>query len=107
MIVNAERRYANTATRTHLESGPVESSTTEVEAPPAPDVRRAPAPRAGGPLALLRFMRRNRMLDLEYARLIAGLFRRRFLTRYGRRLRSDGLAFVAPDVVMQLSLIHI
>ena len=48
-------------------------------------------------------MRRNRMLTPKYARLIAGLFRRRFLTRYGRRLRSDGLAFIAPDVVMQIA----
>ena len=76
---------------------------TDVEAPAAPAVRRAPAPLAGGPLALLRFMRRNRMLSLKYARLILGLFRRRFLTRYGRRLRSDGLSFIAPDVVMQIS----
>ena len=46
---------------------------------------------------------RNRMLNLKYARLIAALFRRRFLTRYGRRLRSDGLSFIAPDVVMQIA----
>ena len=81
----------------------MEPSATEVEQAPAEDVRRPPAPLSGGPLALLRFMRRNRMLTLKYARLIAGLLRRRFLTRYGRRLRSDGLAFVAPDVVMQIA----
>ena len=80
----------------------MEPTATDVEAPATPDVRRSPAPLAGGPLALLRFMRRNRMLDLKYARLIAGLFRRRFLTRYGRRLHTDGLAFVAPNVVMQI-----
>ena len=102
MIVNAQPRSANTATRTHLESEFVEPTVTDVEALAPPDVRRSPPPLAGGPLALLRFMRRNRMLDLKYARLIAGLFRRRFLTRYGRRLHSDGLAFVAPNVVMQI-----
>ena len=79
----------------------MEPSATEVE-PATPDVRRAPRPLAGGPLALLRFMRRNRMLTPNYARLIAGLFRRRFLTRYGRRLRSDGLSFIASDVVIQI-----
>ncbi len=75
-----------------------------IEAPPAPapEARRPPLPLHGGPLTLLRFMRRNRMLSLEYARLLAGLARRRWLTRYGRRLHSDGIAFVAPDVVIQI-----
>ena len=68
----------------------------------APDVRRPPPPLHGGPLALLRFMRRNHMLRPKYARLLAGLVRRRWLTRYGRSLRSDGIAFVAPDVVLQI-----
>ena len=68
----------------------------------APDVRRPPPPLHGGPLTLLRFMRRNRMFSLEYARLLAGLARRRWLTRYGRRLHSDGIAFVAPDVVIEI-----
>ena len=72
------------------------------EAPAAADVRRAPPPLHGGPLALLRFMRRNRMLQPKYARLLAGLARRRWLTRYGRRLHSDGIAFVASDVVIQI-----
>jgi acetyltransferase-like isoleucine patch superfamily enzyme len=65
-------------------------------------IRRAPAPLHGGPLALLRFMRRHRMLNAQYARLVIGLIRRRYLTTYGRRLRADGLAFVAPDVVLQI-----
>ena len=34
-------------------------------------IRRAPEPLHGGPLALLRFMRANDMLNLSYARLIA------------------------------------
>jgi acetyltransferase-like isoleucine patch superfamily enzyme len=69
----------------------------------AQDVRRPPAPPHGGPLALLRFMRRNRMLTPKYARLLAGLARRRWLTLYGRRLHTDGMAFVAPDVVLQIA----
>ena len=69
---------------------------------PAPEVRCPPPPRHGGPLALLRFMRRNRMLTPTYVRLIAGLVRRRWLTRYGRRLHSDGIAFVSSDVVIQI-----
>jgi acetyltransferase-like isoleucine patch superfamily enzyme len=72
------------------------------ERAPAADVRRPPPPLHGGPLALLRFMRRHGMLRPKYARLLAGLARRRWLTRYGRRLRTDGLAFVASDVVLQI-----
>ena len=78
----------------------------EIAGPPpsdAPeDVRRAPGPRGGGPLTLLRFMRRNRMLNLKYGRLIVRLFRRRYLTPYGRRLKLDGLAFIGPKVVLQI-----
>src|SRR4051794_8707572 len=69
---------------------------------PAGGLRSAPAPLHGGPLALLRFMRRHRMLNFEYARLIVRLLRRRFLTAYGRRLRTDGLAFIGPGVVLQI-----
>ncbi len=76
--------------------------TTATEHAPAPDVRRPPPPLRGGVLTLLRFMRRHRMLTPEYARLLLGLARRRWLTRYGRRLRSDGIAFVASDVVLQI-----
>ncbi len=74
--------------------------TTTGDAPP--ERRGPPAPRHGGPLALLRFMRRNRMLSFRYARLLAGLVRRRYLTSYGRRLRADGMAFVAPDVELEI-----
>ena len=79
----------------------------ESAAPPksgevAPDVRRAPAPLHGGPLTLLRFMRRHRMLNAKYARLVVRLLRRRFLTTYGRRLKLDGLAFIGPKVVLQI-----
>jgi acetyltransferase-like isoleucine patch superfamily enzyme len=65
-------------------------------------VRGAPAPLHGGPLALLRFMRRNGMLTFGYARLIVRLLRRRFLTPYGRRLKLDGLCFIGPGVTLQI-----
>jgi acetyltransferase-like isoleucine patch superfamily enzyme len=69
----------------------------------APDViRRAPAPRRGGLLTLLRFMRRHDMLNAKYARLVVRLLRRRFLTPAGRSLKLDGLAFIGPKVVLQI-----
>ncbi|MEA2442949.1 MAG: hypothetical protein QOJ12_241 [Thermoleophilales bacterium] len=73
--------------------------------PPAepPDgIRRAPAPPQGGPLTLLRFMRRHRMLNAKYARLIVRLLRRRFLTPYGRRVKLDGIAFIGPRVILEI-----
>ncbi len=42
------------------------------------------------------------MLTPKYAWLIALLVRRRYLSTYGRRLKLDGLAFVAPRVVLQI-----
>jgi acetyltransferase-like isoleucine patch superfamily enzyme len=76
-----------------------------VASPPASvpaEVRGAPAPLHGGLLTLLRFMRRNRMLNLKYGRLLARLARKRFLSSYGRRLKLDGLAFVGPKVTVQI-----
>ena len=66
------------------------------------EVRSAPAPLHGGLLTLLRFMRRNGMFNAKYGRLALALLRRRYLTRYGRRLRLDGLAFVAPGVRLEI-----
>jgi acetyltransferase-like isoleucine patch superfamily enzyme len=63
-------------------------------------VRRAPAPRRGGPLALLRFMRSNHMLSPSYAILIA---RYAFMkVRYGRRLQTDGICFICPHVKLEI-----
>jgi acetyltransferase-like isoleucine patch superfamily enzyme len=83
----------------------MEAATQEIAGPPPtsidPDaaLRRAPAPLHGGPLALLRFMRRNRMLTPKYARLLVRLARRRLLQP---RLKLDGLAFIGPRVVLQV-----
>jgi acetyltransferase-like isoleucine patch superfamily enzyme len=66
---------------------------------PAPDIRRAPAPLHGGPLELLRFMRRHRMLNPKYGRLLARLAAKRLRHR---RLVTDGLAFIGPRVTVQI-----
>jgi len=73
-----------------------------VAAPPAsvpPEVRGLPAPRHGGPITLLRFMRRHGMLTPKYLRLIVRLRRRLLFTR---RLSSDGIAFIGPKVALQI-----
>ena len=75
---------------------------TATEPALTPNLRPPPPPLRGGPLTLLRFMRAHHMLSLEYLRLLLGLVRRRWLTRYGSRLKSDGIAFIAPDVVLQI-----
>jgi acetyltransferase-like isoleucine patch superfamily enzyme len=82
----------------------METSVQELDPPLSPelDVRRAPAPRHGGPLTLLRFMRRNRMLQVKYAWLLGELLRRRYLTSYGRRLHTDGIAFVPSRATIQI-----
>jgi acetyltransferase-like isoleucine patch superfamily enzyme len=72
-----------------------------VAPPPTPvQVRGAPEPLAGGPLAFLRFARRNRMLTPKYARLMV---RWAWLKlRWGRRLQTDGLCFIGPGVTFEI-----
>jgi acetyltransferase-like isoleucine patch superfamily enzyme len=78
----------------------------EIKGPPPTDapegLRPAPAPLHGGPLSLLRFMRRHGMLNFKYARLVVRLLRRRFIHPAGRRLRTDGIAFIGPGVALQI-----
>ena len=70
------------------------------EPPEAVVVRGAPMPPHGGPVALWRFARRNRMLSLKYARLAS---RWAWLKlRWRGRLETDGLCFVAPNVTLQI-----
>jgi acetyltransferase-like isoleucine patch superfamily enzyme len=67
---------------------------------PVEAVRRAPAPRRGGPLTLLRFIRRNHMLSSGYVVLLA---RYAFLKlRFGRRLQTDGICFICPRVKLEI-----
>jgi acetyltransferase-like isoleucine patch superfamily enzyme len=81
-------------------------ATEQIAGPPPSDLddglRGPPPPLHGGPVALIRFMRRHRMLTPKYARLVVRLLRRRYLTPYGRRLKLDGLAFVGPKVVLEI-----
>jgi acetyltransferase-like isoleucine patch superfamily enzyme len=65
-----------------------------------PQVRGEPAPRTGGPIALLRWMRGHRMLTLGYARLLLRLGWLKL--RFRGRLRTDGIAFVCPGVTFEI-----
>jgi len=73
-------------------------------APPSVDlaheVRAAPAPLHGGPFTLLRFMRRNRMLNRRYAMLLLRLAWLKL--RFRGRLQTDGIAFVCPGVQLEI-----
>jgi acetyltransferase-like isoleucine patch superfamily enzyme len=69
------------------------------EALPAP-VRGEPPPRHGGPLTLLRFLRRHGMLTWGYARLALRLARLKL--RFRGRLRTDGFAFIGPGVTFEI-----
>ena len=56
--------------------------------------------RRGGPLALLRFMRANRMLSSNYALLLTRYVLLKL--RYGKRLQTDGLCFICPRVKLEI-----
>jgi acetyltransferase-like isoleucine patch superfamily enzyme len=71
-----------------------------VEPPEAALVRRAPTPPHGGPRELLRFLRRNGMLNAKYARLALRLGWLKL--RFRGRLQTDGLCFVGPNVSIQI-----
>ena len=69
--------------------------------PPAPPRPHGPpAPLRGGPLGLLRFLRRNGMLTPRYAVLAARLAWLKL--RWGGRLQTDGLCFVGPGVRFEI-----
>ncbi len=73
-------------------------------APPSVDlpyeVRTTPPPPHGGLLTLLRFMRRNRMLNHRYAVLLLRLAWLKL--RWRGRLQTDGIAFVCPGVTFEI-----
>lgn len=71
------------------------------EPPPvAAPLRGEPPPLHGGPLTLLRFMRRNGMLTSGYALLLARLVWLKL--RFRGRLKTDGIAFVCPGVTFEI-----
>jgi acetyltransferase-like isoleucine patch superfamily enzyme len=65
-----------------------------------PPVHGVTAPLHGGPIALARFMKQHGMLNFGYARLIAHWAWLKL--RWGKRLQTDGLCFVAPDVKLEI-----
>jgi acetyltransferase-like isoleucine patch superfamily enzyme len=65
-----------------------------------PHVRGEPAPRHGGALVLLRWMRAHRMLTPNYARLLVRLGWLKL--RFRGRLKTDGFAFVCPGVTLEI-----
>ena len=73
--ISTNRQRRTCAGPTALASRAVEPvlSPPAVEAPEVLNLRADPPPRSGGPLALLRFMRRNGMLNTKYARLLVRL----------------------------------
>jgi acetyltransferase-like isoleucine patch superfamily enzyme len=73
---------------------------TPVASPPAAVARGEPPPLRGGPLAFLRFARRNRMLSPKYAYLLARWAW--FRLRHRGRLTTDGVAFICPGVKFEI-----
>jgi acetyltransferase-like isoleucine patch superfamily enzyme len=70
--------------------------------PEAPGLPREAPPRRGGPIALLRFLVRNRMITPKYALLGLRLLWRRLFTRAGRRMQLDGMLFLGSGVKLQV-----
>jgi acetyltransferase-like isoleucine patch superfamily enzyme len=84
-----------------LAADPADAADTKVPAALAGEgVRRAPAPLHGGPLALLRFMRANHMLNRNYARLLCRFALLKL--RFGKRLQTDGICFICPNVTLEI-----
>ncbi len=63
-------------------------------------VRSAPEQRRSGPLAVLRFVRANHMINLRYALLLARLGWLKL--RHRGRLKTDGMCFVCPRVKLEI-----
>ena len=80
----------------------VEAAIQEIAGPPPSDLadglRGPPPPLHGGPLTLLRFMRRHRMLTFKYARLIVRMFRRKLFL--GKRLKLAGSKTVGDGITI-------
>ena len=71
-------------------------------APDTPDasMRIPPAPARGGPIALVKFLHKQKMLNHRYLRLLVRLGWLKL--RWRGRLKTDGLAFVMPGVVFEI-----
>jgi acetyltransferase-like isoleucine patch superfamily enzyme len=102
IIAGAARRPSNAGVA--YDARPMEASFAAPASAPsehgAGSPRRAPDPPRGGPLALARFLRANRMLSRSYVRLLA-----RFAwlkLRHGRRLQTEGICFICPRVKLEI-----
>jgi acetyltransferase-like isoleucine patch superfamily enzyme len=73
-----------------------------VRLPEAPALPAEAPPARSGPLALVRFLARNRMLTPKYGLLALRLGWRRFLTPAGRRMVLDGMVFLGGGVKLQI-----
>jgi acetyltransferase-like isoleucine patch superfamily enzyme len=74
----------------------------EVLTKPDVDVPPEPLPHRAGPLAVVRFWVRHRMVTPKYALLVARLAWQRFLTPAGWRMSLDGMLFLGPHVTLQI-----
>jgi acetyltransferase-like isoleucine patch superfamily enzyme len=70
--------------------------------PEAPALPSETPPRRTRPLALIRFLARNRMITPTYGLLALRLLRRRFVTPTGRRMVLDGMLFLGSRVQLQI-----
>jgi acetyltransferase-like isoleucine patch superfamily enzyme len=91
-------------TRETFERGPeaLDQIPHEGPLPEAPSLPIEAPPRRRGPLALLAFLLRNRMITQKYAVLAVRLLARRFLTPAGYRMKLDGMVFLGPGVKVQI-----
>src|SRR5262249_54995667 len=81
------------------------SGTSEGALPEAPQMPAPPAPQSplsGGPLALVGFLFRHRMLTPKYGLLAVRLSWRRFLTPAGYRMKLGGMLFLGRRVTIQI-----
>jgi acetyltransferase-like isoleucine patch superfamily enzyme len=106
-ILVTDGRFANTDTHTRPErmitNANMESSAAPITAPPSDlpaELRGPPPPLHGGLPTLLRFMRRNGMLNAKYGVLLLRLAA--WKLRLRGRLRLDGLAFIGPGCRLEV-----
>jgi acetyltransferase-like isoleucine patch superfamily enzyme len=81
----------------------VEPTRTVPTSPPSlppPQIRGEPPPLRGGPLAFLRFARRNRLLSRGYWQLLVRWAW--FKLRFRGRLETDGICFICPGVKLEI-----
>lgn len=80
------------------------SSTSDFKPVPSASEHRAygtaPPPLHGGPITLIRFLVKNRMLGPKYLLAYARLLWLKL--RFRRRLHTDGLCFIGPNVTFEI-----